>query len=274
MSLALWKKAVSDSWLQLAVCSTLLVLFSWIFVWLMSLLKIGAWSSLLSLVPKVFQPLIDVPLADLATPTGQLSVLYVHVITMLVCVGWALGRGSDSISGEIDRGTMDLILSLPVRRVSVMAIPAVVATAGAAVLAGSVWVGTWLGVMTVQLHGDVSLRQLLPGAVNLFAMTFCLTGITTLFSSWSRDRWRTIWMTGGLFVVSMIIKMVARLWKAGAWLKYLSFLSAFQPQELILMETSTPSVALRYNGTLLGLGLICYLAAAIVFTRRDIPAAR
>ncbi len=274
VNLALWKKAVRDAWLQLAVSGTILVLFSWLFVWLMSLLKIGAWSSLLSLVPKVFQPLLDVPLADLATPTGQLSVLYVHVITMLVCIGWAVGRGSDSISGEINRGTMDLILSLPVRRATVMAVPAVVATAGAAVLAGSVWLGTWVGVMTVELQGDASLVKLSAGAINLFCLTFCLTGITTLVSSRSRDRWRTIWTTGGFYIVSLIIKMVARLWKEGQWLKYLSFLTPFQPQELILMKTSTLAVALKYNGTLVGLGLLCYLAAAIVLSRRDIPAAR
>ena len=250
------------------------MLFSWLFVWLMSLLKIGAWGALLNLVPKVFQPLIDVPLADLATPTGQLSVLYVHLVTMLVCVGWAVGRGSDSISGEINRGTMDLILSLPVRRASVMIVPGVVAALGAAVLAGSVWLGTLLGVSTVELHGDVALRQLLPGALNLFTMTFCLTGITTLLSSFSRDRWRTIWLAGGVFLVSMIVKMVSRLWKEGEWLKYLSFLTAFQPQELILMDSSTPEVVLQYNGTLVGLGLLCYLAAAVIFIRRDIPAAR
>ncbi len=271
---ALWKKAVRDAWLQLAVSSTILLLFSWLFVWLMSLLKIGAWSSLLNLVPKVFQPLIDVPLADLATPTGQLSVLYVHLVTMLVCIGWAVGRGSDSISGEINRGTMDLILSLPVRRASVMAVPAVVAAAGAVVLAASVWLGTWVGVMTIELQGDVSLKQLSAGAINLCCLTFCLTGITTLVSSWSRDRWRTIWMTGGFYVVSLVVKLVARLWKEGEWLKYLSFLTPFQPQQLILMNSSTLAVALKYNGTLIGLGLLCYLAAAVILSRRDIPAAR
>ena len=130
MNLALWKKAVSDAWLTLVVSCVLLILFCWLFVWLMSFFDVGAWSRLLNLLPDFVQPMVGVPMAKLASPAGQLSILFAHIVTILVCVGWAVGRGSDSIAGEIGRGTMDLILSLPVWRFSVMAVPAVVATVG------------------------------------------------------------------------------------------------------------------------------------------------
>jgi ABC-2 type transport system permease protein len=271
MNLAIWKKAVSDAWRSLVISSAILILFSWLFVWLMSLLEVGAWAVMLSFLPDVFKPLVGVEIAKLATRTGQLSVLYVHVVTLLVCVGWAVGRGSDSVSGEIARGTMDLILSLPVWRATVLAAPAVVATLGAAVLAASIWVGTWLGLLTFDLRGNVSPGKLAPGAVNLFAMTFCFMGITTFVSSWNRDRWRTIALSGVFFVISLIIKMVARLWEAGSWLTYCSFLSAFRPQLIILEPEETGWLALPYNLPLLVLGLIGHLAAAAIFTYRDIP---
>ena len=41
MNLALWKKAVSDAWRQLAASSVLLLLFSWVFVWLMSRFQVA-----------------------------------------------------------------------------------------------------------------------------------------------------------------------------------------------------------------------------------------
>ena len=62
-------------------------------------------------MPGFLKSLIRVKLAELAARAGQLTILYVHVVTILMCVGWAVGRGSDSISGEIARGTMDLLLS-------------------------------------------------------------------------------------------------------------------------------------------------------------------
>ena len=225
-------------------------------------------------MPNFLQPMLGVPLAKLASPAGQLSIVFVHVITMLVCVGWAVGRGSDSISGEIGRGTMDLLLTLPVWRVTVMIAPAVAATVGAAVLAVSVWAGIAVGLLCVRFHDPPAIALFWPGVANLFAMTFCLTGVATLISSFNRDRWRTIALSGGFFVVSLILKIILRMWPGGWWLHYLTFLSLFQPQELILLSGESDSPAMRYDLTLLGLGVIAYVAAGVVFWRRDIPASR
>ncbi len=78
----------------------------------------------------------------------------------------------------------------------------------------------------------------------------------------------------GFFAVSSVVKLISRLWEPGAWLGYLSCLSAFEPQKLILLEPEvTQPMACRYNATLVGLGLASYCLAAVVFSRRDIPAA-
>ena len=37
MNLAIWKKAVSDAWVQLLISSIILVLFAWVFVWMIKL---------------------------------------------------------------------------------------------------------------------------------------------------------------------------------------------------------------------------------------------
>jgi hypothetical protein len=86
-------------------------------------------------------------------------------------------------------------------------------------------------------------------------------------------RSRTIWLAGGLFVVSVALKLVAKLWEPGAWLLYFSFLTPFDAPQLILGDEATRGLAWRYDGTLLLIGLCGYAAAAVVFARRDIPAA-
>lgn len=280
MNWALWRKAVSDVWRLLVVCSGLLVLFAWAFVWFTSLFQLGVWGALLNALPNALQSLFGVPVARLATPAGQLSLIYVHFVTMVVCVGWAVGRGSDPISGEIGRGTMELLLTLPVRRVSVLLIPAVFSTLGAAVLAASLWLGTWLGTLTVAAHRATGAGQFLPGAVNVFALTFCLTGITALLSSWDHNRWRAMSLSVGIVVVSFLLRLVARISQAGGWarhlewLKYATFLTAFEPQQLILMPDAAKSLAWQYHGTLIGIGLACYATGAVIFTVRDIPQPR
>lgn len=274
MNRVLWRKAIADTWVQLASSSALLVLFGWIFVWLMNLLKMGTWSRILNILPRFVEPIAGVPLVNLTTPLGRLSFLFVHIITLLVCIGWAVGRGSDVVSGEISRSTMDLLASLPLRRAAVMFVSAVTTAFGSLVLVGSAWLGTWIGMIVVEPEWrmEVELARLWPGAINLAMMTFCLGGLTAVFSSWDRDRWRTIWLAGGLFAVSSLVKLIACLWKKGDWLRYFTFLAAFEPQRLILLpEDVARPLAWQYNGVLLGIGLTGYVIAAVVFTRRDIP---
>jgi ABC-2 type transport system permease protein len=275
MNRALWRKAIDDSWLHLAVSCALLLVFGWVFVWLMSQLPPNAFGVVLKWM-NFLKPILQVPIEALATRTGQISVLYVHVVTLLVCVGWALGRGSHSISGEVSRGTLDLLLSLPVWRITVMVAPAAVATLGAALLVAALWCGSSLGIVMINLGEPVSAAAFLPGAVNLFCMVFCLMGITTLISACGRDRWRTIAIGGGFYIFSLIVEVVRRMWKPGWWLKYATFLSAFKPQELILDPQAADGAhpALCYDATLLALGLAAYVLAGIVLSYRDIPAAR
>jgi ABC-2 type transport system permease protein len=188
-----------------------------------------------------------------------------------VVISWSLGRGSDVIGGGIAKGTLELVLTLPVRRATVVLIPATVSAIGCVVLALAVWIGTWIGVTAAGFRAEVSMRQFLPGVVNLASLAFCLGGMTTLVSSFDRDRWRTIWLSGGIFVLASIVKLISRLWRAGEWLKYASFLSAFEPQQLILDHGDRWWLTWQFSGTLILLGLFCYLAAMVIFARRDIP---
>lgn len=275
MNAAIWKKAIADARAQLLASCLLLLLFGWFFVWFQSLFKMGAIAGFLTLLPDFVQDLVGVPLDQFVTPRGRISILYLHLITLLICYGWAIARGSSAVSGGIAAGTYELILTLPIRRFTVLIAVGTVATVGAALLALSTWLGNCLGVATVGLEGGpVAATDFLPGAVNLFFMVFCFSGVTALFSAFDHNRWRTMCLAGGFLIVSLILDMVASMWKPGAWLGYLSFLSAFDPPALILEHDGTWAESLRLNAALLIVGLICYAAAALVFSRRDIPVPR
>jgi ABC-2 type transport system permease protein len=274
MNRALWRKAFCDVWVQLLISSLVLVGFSWILVWLVSLFKADLAIALLKSLPEFLPRILGMPLSALVTPTGAISLIFVHVVTLLVCIGWAVGRGSDAICGEIGRGTMDLLVSLPVWRATLIVVPAVVATLGTAVLMASIMLGIALGIKTVRFSEEVFLVTFVPGAINLFLMIFCLAGITTLLSSIISDRWRTIALTVGFYVVELIIESTSRIWPAGSWLHYLTFLSVFQPQTLILLRGASPGTHIISDSVLLGIGLLCYTAGAVIFSLRDIPTSR
>lgn len=272
MNRALWAKSIGDARLLLAALVALMFGFQWLFVWLTSLVELGAFAVFMQAMPGEFQSLLGMPLAQAVTPTGRLSLGYIDPVVILATLTWGLARGSDAISGEIGRGTMELLLAQPVRRTTVVAVQAAVTTIGAALMALAAWLGTCQGLWAVGWLDQVEPRHFVPAAVNLFAVIFFLAGASTLVSSWESQRWRTIGLMGAFYVVELLIKIIARLAPKLDWLMYCTVLGAFQPQKLVVEPARAWELSLRYDGVLVGLGLACYLLAAVIFSRRDVPA--
>src|SRR5690606_19969013 len=104
-----------------------------------------------------------------------------------------------------------------------------------------------------------------------------------------RFRWRTIGIVGTIYVVQVIVKIVSLAAPGWEWLSAFTALSAYEPCGFIMQASfDWPSAwhvlqtnpqgdilnlgPLGYDLLLLGIGGAFYLAAAIVFSRRDLPA--
>ncbi len=272
MNRALWSKTIGDARLLLAALVVLMFGFQWLFVWLSSLVELGALAMFLQALPGEFQSLLGMSLSKVATPTGRLALAYIDPVVIFATVVWGFARGSDCISGEIGRGTMELLLAQPVRRSSIVAVQAAVTAAGAALMAAAAWLGTYQGLWAVGWLDHVEPRHFIPSAANLFAITFFLAAASTLVSSCDSQRWRTLGIMGAFYIIELLIKIVARLAPKLDWLMYCTVLGAFEPQNLAVEPDRAWQLSLRYDGTLIGLGLLCYVLATIIFCRRDVPA--
>jgi ABC-2 type transport system permease protein len=274
MNRALWRRAFLESRMMLLASTALLFGFHWLFVWLSSKIDLGAMGMFLGALPKEWQRVSPVPVADLATPAGRIGLAYVDPVALVTVTAWGIARGSDAVSGELGRGTLEMVVAQPVRRISVLSVQAGVATLGAILLGVASWLGTCAGLATVTLPGDVQVARLLyvPAAWNLTSLSFFLAGFTTLLSSCDRYRWRSIGLAAGFYVVSLIMKLVARMAPEFEWLLYGSFLGFFEPLLFINHADDGFWLSLEYNGGLMGLGLLCYASAAAIFCHRDLPA--
>jgi ABC-2 type transport system permease protein len=272
MNRALWNKAVFEARLLLALLVLVTFAFNVLYVWLTSLVELGALAMFLKTLPSAFERLAGVPFSAMATETGRLSVAYAHPVTVFVATAWCIARGSDCVSGEIGRGTMELLLAQPVRRTAIVAVHAAVTSVGAALIAAAAWSGMWLGIRLTRLAGVVDPARFVPSAINLFGFMFFLAAFSALVSACGRDRRRTIGLLAGFYLVQLLIKIVARAAKGFEWLDYGTFLSMFEPQLLAVNPDTAWSEVAATSAVLLGLGLTSYVAAAAVFARRDLPA--
>jgi ABC-2 type transport system permease protein len=284
MNAALWKKSINESrWLLLG-CLAMMFAAHWLRVWISSFLPSNDLASMLSFLPDFIEPMLPVPFSQIATSAGKIAVAYDDPIVLLLVTVWAISRGSDAVSGELNRGTMEMVLAQPVTRVGVLWTQGAVTLGGAAVLGLTAWLGTSAGLAMVTLEEPVLARVFLPAALNLFAMTVFLAGLTTMVSAGTNYRSHTIGVVGAFYAVSMIAKIVSRAAPGWGWLSYATFFTPFEPQRLVSSTTKawtlwTPGPGdsfelggLGYDSILIGLGLLCYGAATVIFYRRDLPA--
>ncbi len=283
MNLTLWKKTIYDSRGLLAGCAALLFVAHWLRVWIASYFSERDLNSMLNLMPDFIEQLMPVSISQVASSVGRIAVAYDDPIVLLTVTAWAIARGSDAVSGELNRGTMEMLLAQPVTRLGVLGTQAVATLGGAVLLAAVSWLGTSVGLAMITLEEQIDPRVFVPPAMNLFAITAFLAGATTMISAATDVRSRTIGVIGGFYAVSMIMKIIGRLVPDWHWLSYASFFTPFEPQVLASQSVEPWEVwteradtwvlgGLGYDGVLIGLGLAAYLVAAVVFCRRDLPA--
>ncbi|MCE9544768.1 MAG: ABC transporter permease [Planctomycetia bacterium] len=282
---ALWRRAMSDSFWMLCGCIAIMFVFHWLYVYMTSLVSSSSFINLFEGLPKTMHGLLGISFSEAATPRGRIALAYVDPTPVVITAVWALSRASDAVSGPLDRGTLEMTLAQPIRRMSVLAANAGVTIFGAALIALSAWLGTCIGVLTVSvqqttmlipmkvpLAGLVSCREYVPSALNLFCLTVFAAGITTLISACDRYRWRTLGIAGGFYAVEILLKMLGLAFSQLKWLFYFTFLGSYWPQSMALAGRRAWLMSLQYDGILLGSAAVCYVFAALVFARRDLPA--
>jgi ABC-2 type transport system permease protein len=237
-------------------------------------------------------------------PTDFLAVELLHpVVITLACI-WAVGRAAGAVAGELDRGTMELLLSQPVPRnrlilahflVDCIVIPALCLSIVGGTRVGLAAVGPFAVDYSVLdkiktpvpiprgpavLDVDVSPQ---PWAVtNLAALMFAVSGVTMAISAANRSRWRAMGIAVLVVVGMFVTNVVAQIWDSVGFLRPATLFFYYQPQGIWLAGDwfvdpgecwgGRPLVELPTAGVLAGVGVIGYLIALRVFTRRDLPA--
>jgi ABC-2 type transport system permease protein len=268
----LWRKAARESWALLSALCLLMFAFAWIYVWLVSKIERPALLSFFTSALKDFEPLSAVPFNDVVTPAGVIALAFIHPLVQFAFVVWAAARGSDVVAGELERGTLEMLVAQPVSRSAIFISKVAVAILGLIAISAALWAGISVGIRVVVPDDPVWPGLFLPAALNVFGLGFTVLGIAALVSSVDRYRWRTIGIVGAVYAVSIVADVIARMARGWEWVRYLTIFTPFEPQRLVAKPGEAWSILAQHNGVLLLLGAVCLLAAGVIFARRDLPA--
>ncbi len=273
---AIWKKTWGDQRLLMLSLAALWAAFPFLYLWLSAQIPMPAFQEvLLQAIPKDWQKLSGVPFSEVATHAGRVALAFVDPVVVLAATVWGITRGSDAVSGQLERGTMEMVLAAPVRRGAVFATQALAATVGAALLSCVLLAAVWAAVTVGPWAGTVDPARFIPAAANVFGLMVCIGGLSACVSAADSHRWRTVGILCGFYVFSILAKLVGRMTGSAsplAWVGYLSILNAYEPQRLVGGTAESWRLLAQYDAVLLGVGLLAYVVGAVIFVRRDLPA--
>lgn len=199
-------------------------------------------------------------------PTTIMAFAWVHPLVLVLLAAHLITFATRVPAGEIDRGTIDLLLSLPVSRTRVY------------VSEAAVWLGSGVLVICLALAGfSLSVRgapvefrpppaRLAVIAVNLFSLYAAVGGVTWLCSAMSDRRGRAVAVAFGVVFSSFLINFIAQLWPPAERMTFLSVLTYYRPMN-ILGTTGWP---VRDLVVLFAVAAGCWAAGLVVFRKRDI----
>ncbi len=285
----LLKKYINESLLLWSACAAMLVLFCWVRVWIVCQFELQRFEVFLEQL-KPFEKFSPVPLSQLLTYAGSVAMTFDEPVLILCVLVWSIARGSDVVSGEINRGTLELLLSLPIGRVRLMSLHAVVCIAGLLGLCGCIWLGLFLGIQTnsvketitpkielsipfvplkipvqvgstetvhVPLRDRVDSNLFLPAIFNLFGLGFVMLSFSVMCSAFDRFRWRTVGIVVSMYVIQLLLYLLSKSSASTGFCAALTFFSCYQPDAIVQLQRVEPGSgwALLSGANVLPLGL-------------------
>ncbi|MFT5525678.1 MAG: ABC-2 type transport system permease protein [Pirellulaceae bacterium] len=317
MNRALLKKCLIESILLLLACCTAMLLLCWLHVWFVSRLEMGEFAKVIEPLWKKYNKFSPVDLSQLLTYPGRIARAYSEPMVTLCIAVWAIARGSDCVSGEIGRGSMEILLAQPVSRTTALFNHTIITFVGLVLLTMCSWLGIYTGIQRAEIKETTTPSVSIMGfrvpipltktktemvpmrdranpvlfaypAINLFFLGFCLAGLTAMMSSWDRYRWRTIGIVIAIWIIQVTFRVMAMTLEEYQWLGYCTLFTAYDPEVIVAIASTAPEqvwnfvretepgqtrlAPMGYNAILASLGVIFYIAAFVIFRRRDIPA--
>lgn len=189
---------------------------------------------------------------------------------LLYALSWTLllTLVTGTVAGEVDRGTADLLLTLPVSRAAVYVSTSAVWVLAAALVSSASLLGLWLGERVCPLSQPLQFSHIWPLTVNLLSLNLAVAGVAALVSSLLSRRAVAVGIVLAGLLASDLVNFLSQFWTAVRPYAFLGFLHYYRPLPVV----RSGELPVRDIVVLLAIGAVAWTIGLWHFRRRDIPA--
>jgi ABC-2 type transport system permease protein len=203
--------------------------------------------------------------ADFFHAAGWLSTAMTHPVTLSLLTSSALLVAAGSVATEVERGTIDLVLTRPVGRLAFLLAKALASIVAVTAVEAGGLAGVLVARQTVSGVGALSAGSAVRAFAGSWLLFVGVAMVGILVSARSSLRGRAIGVTVGIVVVWFFMNFIALLIDAISGLRYVSPFHYFQPADLLAGNASGIDLLV-----LAAVAAVALLSAAAGFSRRDL----
>ena len=200
---------------------------------------------------------------DLASPEGFLTAEMLSFTLPLLFIVFTLWLGTSLLAGEERRGSLEVLLSHPVRRTTMLLQKFAAIVTGTAALAVVVFIGTLVGIVIVDM--DISLLNVIQAYIGLALLGVTFGALALFVGAWTGKPSTTVGAGGAVGIIGYVANTFGPIVDGLEWSQYLSPIYYF-----IGGDPMANGLNIAHVGVLVGASAVLVGAAAYLFERRDL----
>lgn len=170
---------------------------------------------------------------DLFSAVGAFSLPFQHPLTLALLAILPSIAAIAIPAGERGRGVLDQLLATRLERGALLRTVVVFQVLCAPVFGAFMLTGSYIGANVSSVENVIPWGGFAVVVLNGVALFLCFGGVSLLVSTLARDRAQCTGIYSILVVVFFLVDVTARMWTAGAWLRWITPYGLLRPSDVV-----------------------------------------
>jgi len=227
--------------------------------------SVKSFLKVLDMFPSVVKIALGGNTLQVGNTPGLIAIGYQHPFILFLLMLFAVGVPTGLLAGEVQRGTMELILSRPVTKLHVYLCAGFLTLTGMFALVFVMFLGTVAAVSIYEFSDPVPLDLFFRIAINGGLLASAAGAVALLSAAYFKGRNMAVGVTAGFLMVNYFTSVISQLWPRMAFLIRLTLFNYVSAPKL---WRGWPHEDMMVLATVL---VVAAVTGAIVWQRRDLP---
>lgn len=228
--------------------------------------RVKALIQYIDMLPSFLKTFIGGEAVQVGNIAGLISIGYQEPFVLLLYMLFAVGVPTALLAGEVQRGTMELILSRQTTKTQIYVCAGLITVVGMYALVIVMFLGTVAATNLYQFDQDVPLYNFFKLAINGGILASAVGGIALLAAACFR-RGMAVSLTVAYLVVSYFISIITEWWPRMKWLDPTTIFNYVDGGKIF----TQPTWPLSDMCVLISILVVSTVAGGVIWARRDLP---